>query len=75
MADQYTPLEDKLEELFITGREELWRAGVVQSWDDFLQRRGYLNAIADAGDLIKQVRRPVADNHGEIASILPEGDV
>lgn len=72
MADQYTPLEDKLEKLFVAGRDELWKAGVVQNWDDFLQRRGYLNAISDVGELIGSLRKPVADNHGEISSILPE---
>lgn len=74
MADQYTPLEDLLDAMYASGRDELAHPGVVQGWDDFMQRRGYLHAISDVGEMIKRLRRPVADTHGEITGILPEGE-
>lgn len=75
MADQFTPLEDKLDVLYATGRDELAQPGFVQSWDDYLQRRGYLAAIADCGQLIKEIRKPVSNADGEIPSILPDGEI
>lgn len=70
MADQYTPLEDKLDALYAAGRDQLAIPGVVQSWEDFLQRRGYLTGLADCGAMIKELRKPADNPSGEISDIL-----
>lgn len=70
MADQYTPLENKLDELYALGRDQLAVPGVVQSWEDFLQRRGYLTGLADCGRMIKEIRKPADNPGGEIDDIL-----
>lgn len=74
MADQFTLLEDELDKLYRDGRDQMVRAGFVQSWDDYVQRRGYLCAIEDVGAMIKRIRNPeaAAKETGEIPSILDE---
>ncbi len=73
MADQLTLLENELDLLYARGRDQLARAGVVQSWDDYLQRRGYLCAFEDFGNMIKKARNPeAAAETGEIPDILKE---
>lgn len=70
MADQYTPLEDMLDAMYVSGRDQLAVPGVVQSWEDYLQRRGYLTGIADAGAKIKELRKPADNPSGEISDVF-----
>ena len=72
MKDHFTPLENRLDALYVRGRDQLALPGVVQSWDDFIQRRGYLTAISDVGKLIEEMRKPegTPPETGEIFDIL-----
>lgn len=73
MPDQLTLLENKLDEIFANGRDQLAFPGHVQSWEDYIQRRGYLTAISDVGRMIKEVRNPeVVQGNGDIPGILEE---
>lgn len=74
MKDHFTPLENELDKLYAKCRDQLAVPGVVQSWEDFLQRRGYLTAVSDVGKLIEQLRRPEGSppETGEILDILSD---
>ena len=72
MRDHFTPLENELDKLYAKCRDQLALPGIVCSWDDFLQRRGYLTAVSDVGKIIEQLRRPegAPPETGEIVDIL-----
>ena len=74
MSDHFTPLENELDKLYVRCRDQLAIPGVVQSWEDFLQRRGYLTAVSDVGKLIERLRKPegAPEETGEIIDILTD---
>lgn len=64
-------LEDKMEERYDERRDILIDFGTVVDWADANYRAGYLKAIRDVGQMIREVRNPqLAQETGEILDIL-----
>lgn len=73
MADPLTQLENKLDELYTKCLAQIGDSSIVHSWDDYNHRAGYLRAIRNVGELVKEVRNPEKpEETGEIPSILEE---
>lgn len=71
--DQLTLLENKLEEKFNLAVARIADSGFVVSWDDYQHRAGYIKALRDIGQIIKEVRNPeTAQGEGGIPSILDQ---
>lgn len=71
MADQLTQLENEMDAIYSRCLRDIADSTVVQNWDDYNHRAGYLRAIRNIGELIKQVRHPeIPVETGEIPSIL-----
>jgi len=77
MSDILTSLEDEMETLFDTKKEEISRAKHVIDWSDYMFRAGFLEGIREVGRLMKKIRNPqLADDNGEIPNILQrEGEL
>lgn len=58
MADHLTLLENKLDELYSTLSARIRDKRCVIDWADWNFRAGYLEAISEIGQLIKDVRAP-----------------
>lgn len=58
MADHLTLLENKLDELYSTLSARIRDKRCVIDWSDWNFRAGYLEAISDIGQLIKDIRAP-----------------
>lgn len=70
MADLLTMLENRMDELYATSRNDIADSHRVLSWDDYNHRAGFLKGIEAVGRLIKEVRAPEGNNTGEILDIF-----
>lgn len=73
MADNFTPLEEKLDARYIERLNQLSFGVFVPNWDDYNFRIGYLACIREIGEMIKSLRSPEKTAEtGEIPSVLEE---
>lgn len=70
MADLLTQLEDKLDARYKELSDRIGNPRFVKDWDDWNFRAGYLEAVRDLGNMIKEMRVPVTGEEG-IANVMP----
>ena len=69
--DILTKLEDKMEERYNERRDILTTMETVVDWADAQYRAGYLKAIRDVGQMIREIRNPqLTQETGEIPDIF-----
>jgi len=73
MADHLTLLENKLEEQYVHLRDRIGDARFVKDWNDWNFRAGYLEALRDIGQMIKEVRAPDRVAAEGIADVFQDG--